>query len=77
MLKAGMDCRILVFGRKLYTNLPKVFGPHKITLVVNVPLWTSINSGAMIEIKIVKYRKHTVLALALVKIRKFSTLNEV
>ena len=33
----------------LYTNLPKVFVQHKITLVVNVPLWTNIKSGAMME----------------------------
>ena len=47
--------------------MPKVFVPGKITLVVNVPLWTSIKSGAMVGIKIFKYRKHTVLALTLVK----------
>ena len=52
----------------IYTNLPKVFVQHKITLVVNVPLWTNIKSGAMMGIKIYKYRKHTVLALSLVKI---------
>ena len=39
----------------VYTNLPKVFVQHKITLVVNVPLWTKIKSGAMIEIVIFKY----------------------
>ena len=52
----------------IYTNLPKVFVQHKITLVVNVPLWTNIELGAMMGIKIYKYRKHTVLALSLVKI---------
>ena len=52
----------------IYTNLPKVFVQHKITLVVNVPLWTNIKSGAMMGIEIYKYRKHTVLALSLVKI---------
>ena len=36
--------------------------------VVNVPLWTNINSGAMMGIKRFKYRKHTVLGLTLVKI---------
>ena len=51
-----------------YTNLPKVFVQHKITLVVNVPLWTNIKSGAMMGIKIFKYRKHTLLGLTLVKI---------
>ena len=52
----------------IYTNLPKVFVQHKITLVVNVPLWTNIKSGAMMGIELYKYRKHTVLALSLVKI---------
>ena len=51
-----------------YTNLPKVFVQHKITLVLNVPLWTNIKSGAMMGIKIFKYRKHIVLGLTLVKI---------
>ena len=36
----------------MYTNLPKVFVQHKITLVVNVPLWTNIKSGAMMGIEI-------------------------
>ena len=45
-----------------------MFVQHIITLVVNVPLWTSIKWGAMIEIKIFKYRKHTVLGLTLVRI---------
>ena len=53
---------------EIYTNLPKVFVQHKITLVVNVPLWTNIESGAMMGIKILKYRKHTVLGLTFVKI---------
>ena len=44
------------------TNLPKVFVQHKITLAVNVPLWTNIKSGAMMGIK---YRKHTVFQLHL------------
>ena len=52
----------------IYTNLPKVFVQHKITFVVNVPLWTNIKSGATMGIKIFKYRKHTVLGLTLVKI---------
>ena len=52
----------------IYTNLPKVFVQHKITLVVNVPLWTNIKSGTMMGIEIYKYRKHTVLVLSLVKI---------
>ena len=43
------------FMYDIYTNLPKVFVQHKITLVVNVPLWTNIKSGAMIEIVIFKY----------------------
>ena len=61
----GYGFRILM---NMYTNLPKVFVQHKITLVVNVPLWTYIKSGAMMGIEIYKYRKHTVLALSLVKI---------
>ena len=61
----------------IYTNLPRVFIQHKITLVVNMPLWTNFLSGAMMGIEIYKYRKHTVLALSLVKIWKFSTFNEV
>ena len=43
----GFDCT--------YTNLPKVFVQHKITLVVNMPLWTNIKSGEMMEIVIFKY----------------------
>ena len=51
-----------------HTNLKKVFIPHKIILVINVPLWTDIKSGAMMEIEIFKYRGHIVLVVTLVKI---------
>ena len=51
-----------------YTNLTKVFVSHKITLVVNVPIRTNIQSGAMMGIEIFEYRGHTVFALTLVKI---------
>ena len=37
-------------------------GPHLITLVVNVPLWTNIMSGAMMGIEILRYRGIEVLA---------------
>ena len=67
LLRANLSLDV-DFRQLAYTNLPKVFVQHKITLVVNVPLWTNIELGAMMGIKIYKYRKHTVLALSLVKI---------